>query len=115
MALRDDLVTVYSFLTGTGESNLRKMFVDGKGMTEAHFRMLMRIVKGSNEEQFCNLVAKNEIPRIKLSAQEIALKENFWNICVKTLESRGLVSQGGIAEIGAAVEVPVAAPTKVAA
>lgn len=82
---------VYQFLTQTPESALRKMLVDAK-FTQNHFTMMMKVVRASNEEQFCNHFYNSDYPKSKFSAAEIGLKETFWQTCVQTLNQHGLLS-----------------------
>jgi hypothetical protein len=92
MSFNDDISSVFEFLQHTSESNLKKMLVDQK-MTEAHLRILLKIVKSSTFEQFQMAYQKQEVPRIKMSAAEANLKETFWSICQASLQSRGLIGE----------------------
>ena len=56
-----DANLVYQFLTQTPESALRKMLVDPK-FTQNHFSMRMKIVRASNEDQFCEHFYKSDYP-----------------------------------------------------
>jgi hypothetical protein len=91
MAFQDDLVSLYGFLQHTNQGNLKRMLVDGQ-FTEVHLNLLLKVVKNCTEAQFIEMINKGELPKIKLSNSETALKEKFWNDCLKTFQSRGLVS-----------------------
>lgn len=91
MPLQYDASSLYQFLTGTPEGGLRKMLVDGKPMTETHFSLLMKVVKGCNEEDFGKHWEAGSYPTVRMSPNETKLKEFFWRDCVKTFESRGLL------------------------
>lgn len=83
---------LYQFLTQTPESALRKMLVD-KTFSEIHFNMLIKILRSSAEEsKFCDHFYNCTYPKAKFNVNEVNLKENFWNDCVKALDSRGLLS-----------------------
>lgn len=86
-----DANMVYQFLTQTPESALRKMLIDPK-FSQNHFSMLMKIVRASNENQFCDHFYNSTYPKSKFSAPEINLKETFWASCVLVLNQHGLLS-----------------------
>lgn len=86
-----DAKMVFEFLTHTPESALKKMLVD-KSFTELQFTMLMKIVRSSDEKKFCDHFNNSTYPKAKFNANEINAKENFWNDCVKALDSHGLLS-----------------------
>jgi hypothetical protein len=86
-----DANMIYQFLTQTPESALRKMLVDAKFSTN-HFTMLMKIVRASNEDQFCGHFYNSSYPKSKFSAAEINLKETFWPSLVLVLNQHGLLS-----------------------
>ena len=87
----DDLSTVYGFLKSTGEGNLKKMLVGGT-MTEAHFKILMKVVRGTTEADFISNFMAGTFPRVKLAAAELALREDFWIPCTDALLKVGLIS-----------------------
>lgn len=87
-----DLPGLYQFLSSTPEQGLRKMFVDGKPMTEVHFNLLMKYVRACNEHEFCEHVEKGDWPKVKFSANEIKIRETFWTECFKTFSSRGILN-----------------------
>jgi hypothetical protein len=86
-----DASLVYQFLTHTPESGLRKMLID-KSFTDVHFNMLMKVIRNSNEVQFCDHFYNSTFPKAKFNANEINLKEKFWVDCVNCLNSHGLLS-----------------------
>ncbi len=87
-----DANLVYQFLTQTPESALRKMLVDKNTFSDVHFNMLFKIVRASNEAQFCDYFYNSTYPKAKFNAAEIGLKEKFWGDCVNCLNSHGLLS-----------------------
>ncbi|MBC7741112.1 MAG: hypothetical protein H7061_02865 [Bdellovibrionaceae bacterium] len=86
-----DASLVFEFLSHTPEAALRKMLID-KTFTEIHFNMFMKILRSSNETQFCDHFYNSTYPKAKFNANEINLKEKFWDACVAALNSRGLLS-----------------------
>lgn len=86
-----DANMLHEFLTHTPESALRKMLVD-KQFPEVHFNMMMKILRSTNQEQFCEHFNKSTYPKAKFNANEINLKEKFWDDCVKALNAHGLLS-----------------------
>lgn len=86
-----DANLVYQFLTQTPESALKKMLV-GPTFNDVHFSMLMKVVRHSNEDQFCDHFYNSTYPKAKFSANEINSKEIFWSNCINTLNQHGLLS-----------------------
>ncbi len=86
-----DASLVHQFLAHTPESALRKMLVD-KSFTEVHFNMFMKILRSTNEAQFCDHFNNATYPKAKFNANEINLKEKFWDSCIAALNSHGLLS-----------------------
>lgn len=86
-----DANLLHQFLIQTPESALRKMLTD-KTFTEVHFNMLIKILRSTNETQFCDHFYNGTYPKAKFNANEINLKEKFWDACVKALNSHGLLS-----------------------
>lgn len=82
---------LYQFLTQTPESALKKMLVDPK-FTDLHFTMLMKIVRASDENKFCDHFYNSSYPKAKFNTKEVQAKETFWDVCVKALDSHGLLS-----------------------
>ena len=68
-----DANLVYQFLINTPESALKKMLLD-KSFTEIHFNVLMKVVRNSNELQFCDHFYNSTFPKAKYNANEINLK-----------------------------------------
>ncbi len=91
MYSNDDLASLYMFLKNTPEGNLRKMMVSGK-MTDAHFRLLVKVAKGCSEADFINHAQNASLPKLKFSAAEIAIRENFWMVCFEVIVSLGLIT-----------------------
>ncbi len=86
-----DANLVHQFLIQTPESALRKMLID-KSFSEIHFNMMIKILRSTNEVQFCDHFYNSTYPKAKFNGNEINLKEKFWDECVKALNSRGLLS-----------------------
>lgn len=86
-----DAALVHQFLVNTPESALRKMLVD-KNFTEIHFNMLTKILRSTNEPQFCDHFYNETYPKAKFNGNEINLKEKFWGDCINALNSHGLLS-----------------------
>lgn len=94
MSANYDISNLYQFLTQTPEGGLRKMLVDGKPMTEIHFNLMMKVVKHGDEKEFTLFCESGNFPPIRLSPKEQAMKETFWNDCLKTFGARGLLQPG---------------------
>ena len=101
MSQQYDVPSLYSFLLHTPEAGLRKMLVDGKPFTEAHFNLMMKTVRACTESQFTEHFDKQDFPKIKTGPAELKIKEKFWADAVVTWNNRGLLNP--------------AIPTKVAA
>lgn len=82
---------LYEFLTQTPEQGLRKMLVDNKPMTDAHFNLLIKVIRGVNETDFAQLFDKGEFPKIKFGPAEQKIKEKFWADCIVTFKARGIL------------------------
>ena len=54
--------------------------------------MLMKIIRTTNEEKFCDHFYNSNFPKAKFNAPEINLKEKFWDDCVKAWNQHGLLS-----------------------
>ncbi len=91
MTMNYDVSNLYQFLTQTPEAGLRKMLIDGKPMTEMHFNIMMKVVKHGDAKEFEKFCETGTFPPVRLSSKEQALKENFWNDCLKTFGARGLL------------------------
>ena len=92
MFAESDVSSVYSFLKDTPEGPLRKMLVGGE-MTEAHFKMMMKIVRGCPEGEFVEAFNNESIPKIRLVPAEYPMKETIWPICKRKLVSVGLLGK----------------------
>ncbi len=86
----DEIKGVCDFLKNTPEGSLRKMLVTGD-VTDAHFRILMKLAKGGPETDFIDAFSKGDMGKLRLSPKEAPLKDNFWPICKKKLISLGLL------------------------
>lgn len=91
MFSHDELATLYGFLKSTSEGNLRKMVLGGQ-MTEAHFKMLMKVVRATTEPEFIQCFEAASYPKIKFTLPEHGLKEALWPICAAAFERVGLLS-----------------------
>jgi hypothetical protein len=91
MYSQDELSTLYGFLKSTSEGNLRKMVLGGR-MTEAHFKMLMKVVRATTEPEFIQCFDSASYPKIKLTPPEHNLKESLWPICAEAFSRVGLLS-----------------------
>lgn len=79
-----------AFIKQTPEGNLRKMLVDAT-LTEAHFRILMKLAKGGPEADFTDAFLNESMGKLRLSPKEAPMKDTFWAICKKKLVSLGLL------------------------
>ena len=87
-----DVSSLYDFLLHTPEQGLKKMLVDGKPMTEVHFNLLLKVVRGCDLAHFTEHFEKQDFPKVKFGPAELKLKEKFWNDCMQTFAARGLLS-----------------------
>lgn len=92
MSQKYDVPGLYSFLLHTPEVGLRKMLVDNKPFTEAHFNLMMKVVRGCDETHFGEHFEKQDFPKVKMGPAEIKLKEKFWADCMTTWSNRGLLT-----------------------
>ncbi|AHI04955.1 hypothetical protein BDW_02225 [Bdellovibrio bacteriovorus W] len=92
MSQQYDTAGLYSFLLHTPEAGLRKMLVDNKPMTEAHFNLMLKVVRGCSEEQFGTHFTAQDFPKVKMGPAEIKIREKFWNDCMQTWQQRGLLN-----------------------
>jgi hypothetical protein len=92
-----DITSARDFIHSTPENSLRKMLVGGE-LTEVHFRLLMKLVKGSPVAEFITLFQTETLPKIRLSPAEIKIKEHFWPVCKKKLSAMGLLNLSGTAK-----------------
>ena len=92
MFSNDDVTNLVGFLKQTPEGSLRKMLVGGP-VTEAHFRILMKLAKGGTEAEFVDAFQNNTMGKLKLSPKEAPLKDTFWKICQDKLQAIGLLNK----------------------
>ncbi len=93
MYAEQDMLSLYDFLRHTPEGHLKKMMVSGK-MTEVHFRVFLKIVRGCSNQEFIQYATQKTFPKIKLGSAEIPVKETLWDIALATCVSLGLLSAG---------------------
>lgn len=86
-----DVSGLYQFLAHTPEQGLRKMLVDNKPMTDAHFNLLLKVVRAGDEAQFCTHFEKKDFPNVRFGPAEQKIREKFWGECEVTLKSRGIL------------------------
>lgn len=82
---------MYEFLSNTPEKGLRQILMDNKSFTEAHFTMMIKIIRNGNQESFCEHYAKNDFPKIKFSPNETKMKETFWANLTTVMSQKGLI------------------------
>lgn len=87
----NEVNSVYEFINNTAEGNLRKMLVNDQ-MTDAYFRVFLKIGKLYTQADFVEAFTGETIPRMKLSPKEREIKETFWPICKKRLEDLGFLN-----------------------
>jgi len=91
MAYTPDQVSgVLNYLKQTPEGPLRKMMVGGE-LTEAHFRILMKLAKGGPESDFLEAFNNETMAKLRLTPKESPLRDNFWTICKKKIVGMGLL------------------------
>lgn len=86
-----DYAGLYQFLLHTPEQGLRKMLVDQKSFTDAHFNLMLKVVRGCAEADFCAHAEKADYPKVKMGPSEIKIKEKFWADLTTVCSSRGLL------------------------
>lgn len=87
-----DLLSLYDFLRATPEGHLKKMMVNSR-MTEVHLRVLLKVVRGSSQQDFVSLAQSAGLPKMKFNASEMAVKENLWEISLDTCAQLGLLAK----------------------
>lgn len=92
MSQKYDVPNLYNFLTQTPETGLRKILVDNKPFTEAHFNLMLKVVRGCNEAQFTEHFDKQDFPKVKMNASDVKIKEKFWSDAIATWNNRGLLT-----------------------
>lgn len=90
MHAESDIKSVYNFLKDTPEGPLRKMMVGGD-MADVHFRVMMKIAKGCSEAEFLEHFNAESMPKIRLAANEMTLKETLWPIAKRKWMELGLL------------------------
>ncbi|MGZ3770109.1 MAG: hypothetical protein ACXVCP_13855 [Bdellovibrio sp.] len=92
MSQKYDVPGLYNFLLHTPEGGLRKMFVDNKPFTEAHFNLMMKVIRACDEAHFTEHFEKQDFPKVKMGPADIKIKEKFWTDCMTTWNNRGLLT-----------------------
>jgi hypothetical protein len=91
MYSHDELKSLHGFLKSTGEGNLKKMLCGGR-MTDAHLRILLKVARAVKEDEFITHYEASTFPKVKMSPEEIGLKEAFWGIAMEACAKVGLVT-----------------------
>ncbi len=91
MYSHDELKSLHGFLRATGEGNLKKMLVGGK-MTEPHLRMLLKVIRAVNEEEWVTHFEANSFPKVKFNPAESAMKETCWGVWAEACSKVGLLT-----------------------
>ena len=86
-----DTKALHEFLLHTPEGGLRKVLVDKSPFTDAHFNMLMKIVKTCSGDEFSEHFEKRTYPKVRLGPAETKIKEKFWDDCQAACLSRGIL------------------------
>lgn len=86
-----DAAGLYQFLAHTPEQGLRKMLIDNKPFSDAHFNLMMKIVR-TGEETFCGHFDKADFPKLKFGPAETKIKDKFWADAVTCFNARGILS-----------------------
>lgn len=84
---------IYEFLKHTPEGSLRKMLCTGD-LTDAHFRLLMKLVKGGPDADFVEAFHSGGMGKLRLNPKESPLRDTFWNIVRARLVATGLLPSG---------------------
>lgn len=87
-----DVSGLYEFLLHTPEQGLRKMLVDQKSFTEAHFNLMLKVVRGCDLAAFTSHFEKQDFPKIKFGPAEQKIRDKFWADCTTCWNSRGLLT-----------------------
>lgn len=91
MYSHDELKSLHGFLRSTGEGNLKKMLCGG-AMTEAHLRVLLKVVRAVSEDEFVTHFEAASYPKVKFSPPEAAIKEKCWEVCAEACAKVGLLT-----------------------
>lgn len=94
-----DTKGLHEFLLHTPEGGLRKMLVDKNPITEVHFNLLMKIVKGCTGEEFSEHFEKKTFPKLRMGPAEGKLKEKFWDECQSACMARGILQPSVAAKV----------------
>ena len=86
-----DTQSLYDFMIQTPESGLRKMMIDRPHVTDVHFNLLLKIVRGCTAETFRQHLENKDFPRLRTGPAEEKIKEKFWDTCIAMLLERGLL------------------------
>ncbi len=86
-----DTAGLFQFLSQTPEQGLRKMLVDQKPITDAHFNLLLKVVRAGAEAQFCEHFEKKDFPKVKMGPAEQKIKDKFWDDCIAACLTRGIL------------------------
>ena len=92
MASEYDVPGLFEFLHQTPEQGLRKILVDNKTFTDAHFNLLKKISSNCDVAKFTEHFEKKDFPKLKFSPAEQKVKEKFWDDCVAICKSRGILN-----------------------
>jgi hypothetical protein len=87
-----DYAGLYQFLQQTPEQGLRKMLIDQKTFTDAHFNLMIKVIRGCQEADFCAHAEKADFPKIKMGPAEQKIKEKFWADLTTVCNARGILS-----------------------
>lgn len=87
-----DYAGLYQFLLHTPEQGLRKVLVDQKSFTDAHFNLMLKVVRGCSESDFCGHAEKGDYPKVKMGPAEMKIKEKFWADLTSVCNARGLLA-----------------------
>ncbi len=90
----ETLKGIYEFIKHTPEGSLRKMLCTGE-MTDAHFRLLLKLVKGGSDTDFIDAFNKSDMGKLRLNPKESPLRDRFWAIVRGRLAATGLLPTGG--------------------
>jgi hypothetical protein len=90
-----DTSSLHDFLLHTPEGGLRKMLIDKKKITDAHFNLLIKVVRACDAEKFAEHFEKQDLPKVRLGPAEEKIKEKFWGDCVSLLLERGILQPAG--------------------
>ncbi len=68
------------------------MLVDQKVFSETHFNLMLKIVRGCPEAEFCAHADKADFPKVKMGPAEMKIKEKFWADLVQVCSNRGILA-----------------------